>query len=265
MPGKKIRAWFNHLNREQNIKEGKRLLNEKLQKIGKVQLDSKYSILKKYMGRDLTLNQRQAVLEEIGRGEKLVSDVVRKVFPHEKIYDFEKEFTFDSEEKLNSDVALISDKNELLESQVLVGEESGLPVKIAACCSPGLKDHIIAYVTRGSRVTIHRSNCRMLDTLSPERFVSASWKGAKSAANVTEMGVVLKVRTSTKVGLMSDITRVISSFGLNILDVKMKRIGTVIYDKYFLLDLDEDQKDDLKAKLMEVVGVMSVSFQKDFS
>ncbi|QQR55250.1 bifunctional (p)ppGpp synthetase/guanosine-3',5'-bis(diphosphate) 3'-pyrophosphohydrolase [Candidatus Peregrinibacteria bacterium] len=60
--------------------------------------------------------------------------------------------------------------------KVLVTEEENLPVILSACCKPKAPCPLIAYVTRGHSIRIHRLSCRELSGLDGQRFVSAVWK-----------------------------------------------------------------------------------------
>lgn len=162
----KIKAWFNSRNKESNIKEGRRLLNVHLERLGKPILDQKYTILKNYSKKALTLSQREGLVEEVGNGGKLASDVVKRVYPYKNPV-VNKVVRSRKARKVYS-----------LENKILVGGEDGLPLKIAACCKPKMGNPIVGYVTRGNSITIHKSSCHLLDSLNHERVVLADWKGA---------------------------------------------------------------------------------------
>ena len=55
--------------------------------------------------------------------------------------------------------------------------DSDVWVKLARCCTPVPGDPVVGFVTRGSGVSVHRSDCGNLDSLrsEPERMVNVSW------------------------------------------------------------------------------------------
>jgi GTP pyrophosphokinase len=163
----KIKAWFSSLNSEQHLRDGRLLLNEQLLKISQPILDQNYSILKSYLGKKLNLSEREQLIEEVGKGAQFASDIIRNVYPSSRnITNDVDTYVFDSN--------MFSD-NLHLEGRVLVGGESGLPVKFAGCCSPKLSVPILAYVTRGNRITIHLKECALLKSLDNRRVLPASW------------------------------------------------------------------------------------------
>ncbi|MEK7145573.1 MAG: TGS domain-containing protein [Patescibacteria group bacterium] len=60
--------------------------------------------------------------------------------------------------------------------RILVTGEEDLPVIFSACCKPAAPAPVIGYVTRGKSIRIHRQNCRELQGLEGQRFVSAHWE-----------------------------------------------------------------------------------------
>lgn len=159
----KIKAWLSELNRENNIKEGKRLLNIQFERLGKPMLDQNYSLLKNFGVHALTFSQRESLLEELGKGAKSAIDVAKKLYPNETPVQVQR-------------VLPRPGRSEMIEDIIEVGGEGGLPLKIAACCGPRVHNDIVGYVTRGNRITVHRASCNLLDKLDPQRFIPAAWR-----------------------------------------------------------------------------------------
>jgi GTP pyrophosphokinase len=87
--------------------------------------------------------------------------------------------------------------------------------KLARCCTPVPGDQILGFVTRGSGVSVHRSDCTNVEHLStqPERLVEVEW--APSAGSV--FLVAIQVEALDRTRLLSDVTRVLSDAHVNIL------------------------------------------------
>lgn len=253
----KIRNWFNSLDRENNVKEGRLLLNKQLERLGLPSLDQNYSILKKFAGRDLTVEQRESLVEEVGRGNKAAGNVVKSVYPIEEILK-RKEDAGMFKEKNSKDIGFI-DKEELA-SQVLVGGEKGLPVKLGACCNPSQRDEIVGYVTRGNKITIHSRKCVFLKNLDKERIIFAEWKDSEGKKN--DFGGVVKIKISTlnpRVGLIRDVSSVVASLGLNIVDIKLALTSRGVRNLYLSVELlTPEILGVLLRKLEKVEEVVSV-------
>lgn len=250
----KIKFWFSSQHREKNIKEGKKLINAQLERLKKPVLDPTYSILKNFGGKTLTLLERENILEEIGKGGKLASDIVRKIYPYEKNVVLKKTFV-----PTDPEFALGEMEKEVLENQVVVAGESSLPIRMASCCGPKMGDKILGYVTRIGKVSIHKYNCKLLDNLNGERILFAEWKkhGGRHSKKIFRVGIKLTV--VSRVGLIHDITSAVSDLNINIVDVVIKKGTSGFYNDYFVLDLDNlDKFDQLLDKLEDVKGVMKV-------
>lgn len=253
----KIKAWFGSLNRENNLKEGRELINKQLERLHKMVLDQNYSILKNYLGRNLSFTQRESLVEEVGRGSKIAGDIVRKIYPYEK--------NLPVTNVVSHAESLLNNEKMVLEEQIIVGGQGGLPIKLASCCSPKIGQLIIGYVTRGSSITIHRSNCKLLAGLHDERMMAANWKGFVSEKIKGKCKIGLKVTVVSRIGLIHDLTKIITEMKIDIIDVMIKNAGSGLFNDYFLLDLDNfDQFDLLLDKLEEVNGVVKVIRSDDF-
>lgn len=255
----KIRNWFNRLDRENNVKQGRLLLNKQLEKLGLPSLDQNYSILKKFAGRDLSVEQRENLVEEVGRGNKVANNVIKAVYPFEEILKRREEAGMFNHGKTVKNPVLVDTED--LASQILVGGEKGLPIKLGACCNPGKRDKIIGYVTRGNKITIHNLKCVLLNNLNKERIISAEWKG--NAVKGNNLGYRVKIKISTlypRVGLIRDVSAVIASLGFNIIDIGLDVNEQKIRNLYILVELTSlDKLDLLLKKLEKVQDVVGVS------
>lgn len=253
----KIKTWFSGLNHEHNLREGKILLNAQLEKFSKPPLNQSYSILKKYLGRDLTVSQRESLIEEIGKGMKLASDVAKKAYPNERLVNSDVSLIKPSKDETKT-LEIGMDRQMKLENQIIVGGESGLPIKIAACCKPRYGNKIVAYVTRGNRITVHKSNCRLLDSLDGERIIMATWKGLED--KFYKHSVCIDMNVFSRLGLIHDITSVINSFDVNIIDIIIKPLGSGIYNDCFFVEFNDGCSIDiLISKLSKIEGMLEIS------
>ena len=94
----------------------------------------------------------------------------------------------------------------------------GLLTSMAKCCNPTPGDEIIGYITRGHGATIHRQDCpNMLRIQDRERLVKVSW-----GENVRTYPVPIRIRAYDRQGLMGDITTLLNSESVNMVDVQVR-------------------------------------------
>jgi len=247
----KIKAWFRGLDRERNVKEGRDLLNKHLKRYGKATLDDSYSILKNYDGKKRSLRDREGILEEIGIGSQLANVVVKKIFATEQLL----ESIPDSKVPKRR----IKKKTDEEKETVLIGGEAGLPYKMAACCSPSKGDEIIAYITKGHSITVHKASCPYVSNLDERRLLDAGFgiQGKNDGGN--QYRVKFLIEAVSRIGLLRDITEVIASFGAQIVDYEMKASsGNVIIRSVTLDVLDFDQFDKILDRIEGVKNVLRV-------
>ena len=258
----KIRNWFNSLDRENNVKQGKLLLNKQLERLGLPSLDQNYSVLRNFGGKDLTVEQREGLVEEVGRGYKLAGNVIRVVYPAEEILSRKKKI--DEKARSAGGVKVVSE-DEDFNSQILVWGEKGLPIKLGACCAPKRKDMIIGYVTRGNKITIHNQKCVLLDGLDKSRLVSAGWRGGRDIGEFSKnYRVKIKIVSMvSRVGLLRDVSSTIASLGIDIVGIRMDVGGPKVYTMYLVLDIDDPKKFDvMMEKISGISDVMQVAVEK---
>jgi guanosine-3',5'-bis(diphosphate) 3'-pyrophosphohydrolase len=94
----------------------------------------------------------------------------------------------------------------------------GLLTSMGRCCNPTPGDDIIGYITRGHGATIHRQDCpNILRIQDRERLVKVSW-----GENVRTYPVPIRIRAYDRQGLMGDITTLLNSESVNIVDVQVR-------------------------------------------
>ena len=209
----KIRAWFTKERREEAIEQGKdaiaramRKQNLPLQKL--MSQDSFAEVAAQMRYEDVS-----ALYAAVGEGHVSTQSVIEKVLASLHVEadtdDSEIEFapTGRSKALKNSD------------SGVLVRGAPDILVKLARCCTPVPGDEILGFVTRGSGVSVHRSDCKNVSSLllEPERMIDVEW----AATSKSLFLVQIQVEALDRAGLLSDITRVLTESHVNILSASV--------------------------------------------
>ena len=92
---------------------------------------------------------------------------------------------------------------------------------MARCCNPVPGDQIVGYVTRTRGVTVHRADCHnVLNEEEHERLVEVEW------GTVTKLyPVQILIEAWDRVGLLRDITTVVTEDKVNMVGVRTTEIG----------------------------------------
>ena len=85
-------------------------------------------------------------------------------------------------EKINE----TSFKKEISKNDILVEGIGDIKVSISNCCKPIPGDNIVGYITKGSGITVHRTNCKNVVDLD-ERLVNVKWNEDVSKKYLTDI------------------------------------------------------------------------------
>jgi len=143
------------------------------------------------------------------------------------------------------------------DSGVVVVGTADVWIKLARCCTPVPGDPIIGFVTRGSGVSVHRTDCTNAESLlsQPERLVDVEW--APSAASV--FLVQLQVEALDRSRLLSDVTRVLSDQHVNILSASVHTSRDRVAVSRFTFEMgDPGHLDHVISAVRKIDGVFDV-------
>ncbi len=196
----KIRQWFKKNNREEHVKLGKANLEHELTKavfddyVKQGEFDKVAKVMNYQSAEDL--------FAALGYGETTINKVTNKLKkPQEKLP--EETFHGPSKKASNRDI-------EGLE---------GLMYSFAMCCSPIPGEPIVGVVTRSKGVSVHRIDCKTLETIPHERLMNIKWAGVNT--NKT-YNTTIRIETAEKLGLLKDVISAVSDNNANIVNANIK-------------------------------------------
>ena len=203
----KIRQWFTKERREEAIEKGKDQLTKAMRK--------QNLPLQKMMTHDALMAVAQelhhqdiaALYAAVGDGHSSAQNVIEHLVALLG--------GTEAAEEMEAPISTAPKRPKTSDSGVTVVGVGDVWVKLARCCTPVPPDPIIGFVTRGSGVSVHRSDCRNVSDLrdQPGRIVEVEWAPTKSSVFLVEIQVEALDRKS----LLSDVTRVLAENHVNIL------------------------------------------------
>ncbi|MBN4064380.1 bifunctional (p)ppGpp synthetase/guanosine-3',5'-bis(diphosphate) 3'-pyrophosphohydrolase [Dehalococcoides mccartyi] len=187
----KVKQWFRRQERESNVRRGKDLLKKELRRLG-----LKYN--EKEIVKSLDYDNLDDLAEALGTGQIAVARVAETLNPA-------------PDEVFTPETKSGKPPTDQVKGLVVMGEP-GLLTRIARCCSPVYGDEINGYLTRGRGVTVHRQNCPILrDSKDSDRHIPVAWGHYE-----TTYASRLQIKAFDRVGLIRDITNVVSTENVNI-------------------------------------------------
>ena len=191
----KIRRWFRNQERDENIAQGKEIVERELRRLS---LDLKpEEILKSFpqypklddffaaIGYGAVSPQLIAARLDVNRGRDVLATTSHVAAPR-------------------------------TEARLSVLGAGNLLTNLATCCTPVNGDAIIGYVTRGRGITVHREDCSNVANLpDPERLIPVTW----GDRGVDTFPVTIRVRAWDRVGFLKDVSTLLADEKVNILSV----------------------------------------------
>jgi len=195
----KIRQWFKIQDFEQNLTQGKALLDKELKRLGIADLDLD----------SLALSPEYKTFDDLyvalGCGDISLGRIINRL----------SELNKEEDPLLVVKPATDTEKDK---DAVTVYGLRGILTNIARCCNPAPGDDIVGYITRGRGVTIHRKDCpNMLRIGDNERLIRVTWGQPQKTYPVS-----VEVRAYDRQGLMGDISAILSNEGINLIEVNLK-------------------------------------------
>jgi len=232
-----VRAWFRKQERGTNIQRGKEVLRRELSRLNqKIDDETILGLFK--------VDSMDELLDNLGSGNIAASLLSHRLtqIGHE------------------TEPPLAQRHNELPlsspNSGITVLGVGDLQIRLGRCCNPIPGDQIIGFITRARGVTVHKQDCRSVQhEEEPERFVDVQWGQEKQLYPVR---IIMKAYD--RVGLLRDVTALVSNEGVNIASVVTGEYtdGTVTLS-LTCHTTGLDQLNKLFSKLDGVHGCISVT------
>jgi len=193
----RIRQWFKKEARSENIERGREILEKEMKRL-RIDLGNREELAHLFKYEDV-----DDFYAAIGYGDLSASQVTLKLAVQEE------------QPKVTG--PLPSAAAAPLGIKVLGSGD--LLTRLAKCCSPLPGDDIVGYITRTTGVTVHRKDCpNIIHEKERERLVEVEWGRTDQLYPVW-----IRVDAWNRVGLVREITTVVSNEGVNI--ASMKSLG----------------------------------------
>jgi guanosine-3',5'-bis(diphosphate) 3'-pyrophosphohydrolase len=192
-----IRQYLKNLKKGEAAELGGRMLNQALEEF-------ELTLKKLPAGRidevahSLGLRDSNELLEKVGLGERLARLVARRLLPDDDA------------------------RPDALTSQPLtIAGTEGLVVSYARCCFPIPYDAIVAYLSSGRGVVIHRDNCSNVAAFGKqeEKWIPAVWQKDQPPQHLFSAGLV--VDASNRMGILAEVATRIAAEQSNISHVNV--------------------------------------------
>ena len=249
----KIKAWFSKERREEAIDAGRESIARQMRKAGLPlqKILGGHSLLQ--LAHDLNYPDIEALYAAVGDGHISANHVIERLESSLGLAE-----TYDSPIDENITTASPSRKNRRSASGIIVEGVEDVLVKLARCCTPVPGDLITGFITRGSGVSVHRSDCVNVADLKfhqGDRITVVRWdEGAKSVFLVN-----IQIEALDRARLLSDITRALSDQEINIVHAAVNTTKDQVAFSRFTFEMaDASHLESVLASVKKIEGVYDV-------
>ncbi len=241
----KIKAWFRQASRESNVTTGRQLLEAQLITWGYKKLEDIPTKQMRVALDAFNYKDVDTLLQALGEGSVALTTVLRRLMP-----------SLPTEQKKDR---LPKTTLETTGKMQVIGAPD-LPCMPATCCKPEPPDVLVGYVTRGSGVTVHKSGCANIPS-EPDRLLDCQWQYVNSGPTTP---IKVEFTADDRMGLVHDITGLVLSKQMNIVDISTRNDAEDVNRKQISLSLDVPDMFELNGLIQQLkirFGVKSVSTQ----
>ncbi len=218
----KIKQWFKHERRDENIVRGKELLEKELRRGGGVAAFMKPERLREVAAR-FGLPSDEELLAALGNGDVSLLQVVQALRGAPAV-----------EEEEEAPAPPAAKPAPSAARGIRVRGVDNVLMRFGRCCSPLPGDRVVGYITQGRGVSIHRADCPNIQFLRahPERLLEVEWEPSPDGTYQVE----IEVEALDRIGLLKDIMAAISESKTNMVSVNAR----VRKDKVVVINIVAD-------------------------
>ncbi|MBK7217975.1 MAG: bifunctional (p)ppGpp synthetase/guanosine-3',5'-bis(diphosphate) 3'-pyrophosphohydrolase [Candidatus Promineofilum sp.] len=235
----KIRHWFRQQDREQNIQQGREVVERELRRLNlsdDISVDDIATVMK--------YDDVEDFLCLVGFGDIQPNQIIGAIAARGQ------------KRPETQDLQALLRNNPQTKSLTVHGV-GGVHTRLAQCCTPVAPEPIIGYVTRGQGITIHTQSCPQVAAITErERLIDVEWGTTQQSHPVP---VILK--SLPRSGLIEDLVNLLRGQQINVPKTKLinEQDLTTVYLIAEVADLT--QLNNLLTKLGNLPGVQEVRRQ----
>lgn len=242
----KIRQFFKREMHEENIKQGRDMLEKEAKRRGYSFADLSVPNWLEIIMQRYSFSSIDDLYASVGYGGTTTNQILLKLI------DFYKR---EVESKQILAPTTVEKKRTASGGVVIKGYDDFL-IRLSHCCNPVPGDEIVGYISRGRGVTVHRKDCPNVKNMEEERLIEANWpeiNGNKAFI------ATLQIKTENISGILASVTTIISNMKVPINSasarVDKSETGTII----IAVEISSIQQlNDIINKLSALHGVIEV-------
>ena len=247
----KIKQWFKHEKREENVAHGKSSFEGELRRAGISPSVLQDQDLLPTLLKKLSFESLDDMYAAIGYGGLTAVKAFGRV---------REELTKASRKRdmpKTPDPASIKPSRHKA-SGVIVEDIESVMIKFSRCCTPVPGDEIIGFITKGYGVSIHRRDCKNVDVNDPKlagRWVNVSW----AAEEDKPFSTTFEIDSIDRDGIWIDIATVLNAAKVRVSEISARELAANHGRAIVTFEVKNVQElETIRNKMRQIDGVLDV-------
>ncbi len=220
-----IRSFLRNEDAELHIDRGREILNNLLEKSWLEKLDKDLTLLKAIDDRIYTVEERIDILEQVWNFSTNPTAIVKKILKAKNIYHKSK--------TQNKEIShIVESEKHKSQKEIIIWWEKNLPYQVGVCCTDKLQDKIVAYINSKWTITIHNRDCKTLNRLSKDRFLSAYFEWDELNNIIFDIHFIFR----NKIWVLKSLSDILFDMNINTLEITSQKIS--ISEMWLFLKLE---------------------------
>lgn len=225
----KINNWFKRQDREQNLVQGRDMIQRELKRLGLIEPDFNE------MAKSFEYKSADDLFVAIGCGDMSIFRIITRL----------------SETQKPAELPLIRDWSKQ-GGIAIEGLGKGIYTTLGKCCNPAPGDHIVGYITKGRGATIHKVDCPNLSRVqNPERLLEVSW-----GQGADRYPVSVTIQAYDRKALVNEITNLFVKENINLHNFNAKVTHNYVTIKAVIEVLDISELSRILTKINGLPNVV---------
>ncbi|MBR6095323.1 MAG: bifunctional (p)ppGpp synthetase/guanosine-3',5'-bis(diphosphate) 3'-pyrophosphohydrolase [Oscillospiraceae bacterium] len=261
----KIKQWLKKERREENIVQGREMLEAEFRRAGVTMAEiNEYELLPPLLKRQSYVSVDD-LYAAIGYGGMTAAKVANRL--RDELLRAQRSAGATGRTALDKMKDAAERRNQKDPARprpingVLIAGLDNCLLKFARCCTPVAGDEIVGFITRGYGVSIHRTDCKnhIVSRVNPDgegRWVDATWDMSTAESYIT----TLHISSYDRNALVMDISTVLNGMNAKVRSFNARDVGAGMAST--TLNVEVRNLDELKAimaRLATIQGVKQVS------
>lgn len=230
-----IKLYLKKEDKEVYRERGKDIMNKYLEKAWLKPFDKDYTLLKVLDGREYNMEERWALLEQVGNFSIVPSSLLKRIMKTKNLLPLS--LWSSAVKEIDKKNKYFSKNESDIKEDIVIGGEENMSYVLWRCCRRKVPNEIVAHINNKWIITIHKRDCLTLKNVNKDRLLPAYKKGTED----DNLLVKIILKFEKKIGILKEMSEIIYSMNIDVDEITTRKLSgnnVEIYLQLIILDYD---------------------------